>query len=404
MIWNVLIAIVLGICAGIVTGLIPGIHINLVSIMVISASSFLLGFASPVVICVFVIAMSVTHTFLDSIPSIYLGAPDEDMAVAVLPGHKLLLEGMGHEAVKLTVIGSLLCIIVSVVLFPLFLVVFPLIHSLIKDYIGWILLFVVVFMLLKDMKLNTVFWSTIVFLFSGVLGLIVLNMEFLSQPLFPMLSGLFGLSTLIFSLFQDVVLPQQRITDMVHVSKSESVKAVAAGVFSGGLTSLFPGLGAAHAAIIAGVFFKGMSVFSYLILVGGINTVNFFLSLVTLFVLGKARNGAVIAVLEIIQSVGLKELLVFVAAGLIVGGIASVLALRISRIFCFFIGRLNYKALCLGVVAIVTVLVFVFSGFLGLFVLIVSTSIGLIPNMAGVGKNNAMGCLLLPVLLYFLIP
>ena len=53
--------------------------------------------------------------------------------------------------------------------------------------------------------------------------------------------------------------------------------------------------------------------------------------------------------------------------------------------------------------AVVTVLVFVFSGFLGLFVLIVSTSIGLIPNLAGVGKNNAMGCLLLPVMLYFLL-
>jgi putative membrane protein len=57
----------------------------------------------------------------------------------------------------------------------------------------------------------------------------------------------------------------------------------------------------------------------------------------------------------------------------------------------------------LGVVFVVTVLVLIFSGFLGLFVLIVSTSIGLIPNLAGVGKNNAMGCLLLPVILYFLL-
>ena len=403
MFFTILIAMVLGVMAGIVTGLIPGIHINLVSIMVVSASGFLLGFASPVVVCVFIIAMSVTHTFLDSIPSIYLGAPDEDMAVAVLPGHKLLLNGMGHEAVKLTVIGSLLCIIACVVLFPVFLLVFPWVYSVIKNYIGWILLFVVIFMILKDRRGNIIFWSAVVFLFSGVLGLIVLNMEFLSQPLFPMLSGLFGLSTLIFSLFNDVVLPKQRVTDMVKVGKRDVGKAVFGGVFSGGLTSLFPGLGAAHAAIIAGTFLRGMTVFSYLILVGGINTVNFFLSLVTLFVLGKARNGAVIAVLEIVQSVGIGDLLVFVAVGLIVGGIASVLALRISRIFCFFIGRLNYKALCLGVVAVVTVLVLIFSGFLGLFVLLVSTSIGLIPNLAGVGKNNAMGCLLLPVLLYFLL-
>ena len=398
-----MLAVITGIFAGIITGLIPGIHINLVSIMVISISGYLLGYANPVVIGVFIIAMAITHTFLDTIPSIYLGAPDEDTAVAVLPGHKMLLNGMGHEAVKLTVIGSLLCIIASAVLFPVFLLVFPIIYQLIKNWIGWILLFVVIYMILKDRKLNIIFWSAIVFLFSGILGIIVVSMDNLQQPLFPMLSGLFGLSTLIFSLFQDVVLPKQRITEMVNVDKKEMAKAVFGGVFSGGLTSLFPGLGAAHAAIIAGTFIKEISVFSYLILVGGINTVNFFLSLVTLYALGKARNGAVIAVLEIVQSINFQQLVIFIAASLIVAGIATFLALKISRIFCFFIGKLNYKALCLGVVAVVTVLVFVFSGFLGLFVLIISTSIGLIPNLAGVGKNNAMGCLLLPVILYFIL-
>ena len=403
MIGLVLIAIVLGVFAGIITGLIPGIHINLVSIMVISVSSVLLGYADAVVIGVFVIAMSVTHTFLDTIPSIYLGAPDEDTAVAVLPGHKMLLEGMGHEAVKLTVIGSLLCILVSAILFPLFLFVFPIIYLLIKDWIGWILLFVVVYMILKDRKMNTIFWNLVIFLLAGILGIIVVSFEGLEQPLFPMLSGLFGLSTLIFSLFQQVVLPKQRITDMVEIERKDMAKAVFGGVFSGGLTSLFPGLGAAHAAIIAGTFVKGINSLTYLILVGGINTVNFFLSLVTLYTLGKARNGAVIAVLEIVESVVLRDVLVFIAASLIVAGIASFLALKISRIFCFFIGKLNYKALCLGVVGVVTILVFVFSGFLGLFVLIVSTCIGLIPNLTGVGKNNAMGCLLLPVILYFLL-
>jgi len=134
MVLQILLAMLLGVLAGIVTGLIPGIHINLVSVMVVSSAGFLLGFASPAVVCVFIIAMAVTHTFLDSIPSIYLGAPDEDMAVAVLPGHKLLLNGMGHEAVKLTVIGSLLCIIACVVLFPLFLLVFPWVYNIIKDY------------------------------------------------------------------------------------------------------------------------------------------------------------------------------------------------------------------------------------------------------------------------------
>jgi putative membrane protein len=403
MIFIVLAAVVFGILVGIITGLTPGIHINLVSIMVIGSVSFLLKFAEPVVIGVFIISMAVTHTFLDSIPSIYLGAPDEDTALAVLPGHRLLLEGMGHEAVKLTVIGSLVCLLLSVLLFPLFVVIFPIIYNAIKSWIGWILVFVVVFMVLKEKNMNNIFWSLVVFLFSGSLGIIVLSMENLRQPLFPMLSGLFGISILLFSLSQDVVLPKQRVTEMVNVEKKDCAKALIAGVFSGGLTSLFPGLGAAHAAIIAKTFFRNITTISYLILVGGINTVNFLLSLVTLYTLNKARNGAVIAVLEIVQSVNLQQLLIFISSSLVVGGIATFLALRISRIFSYFVSKVNYKFLCLLVVALVTVLVFVFSGFLGLFVLIVSTSIGLIPSFVGVGKSNAMGCLLLPVIIYLVI-
>jgi TctA family transporter len=38
-----------------------------------------------------------------------------------------------------------------------------------------------------------------------------------------------------------------------------------------------------------------------MILVGGLNTVNFVLSLVTFLVLDKARNGAVIAIKELIS-------------------------------------------------------------------------------------------------------
>jgi len=92
MILEILIALLLGVCAGTISGLTPGIHVNLISLILISLSSYFLGFTSPIVLGVFIISMAVTHTFLDSIPSIFLGAPDADMALGVLPGHKLLLK------------------------------------------------------------------------------------------------------------------------------------------------------------------------------------------------------------------------------------------------------------------------------------------------------------------------
>ena len=47
MLLEILIAIVLGCLAGIITGLTPGIHINLVALLVLSFSAFLLEITSP---------------------------------------------------------------------------------------------------------------------------------------------------------------------------------------------------------------------------------------------------------------------------------------------------------------------------------------------------------------------
>ncbi len=398
-----LLAITAGIFAGTITGLVPGIHINLVSIGVVGISAFLLSYSSPAVIGVFIVAMAVTHTFIDIIPSVYLGAPDEDTALGVLPGHELLLSGIGHEAVRLTVIGSLLCLLLCILLFPVFVLVFPIIYTQIKSFIGWILLALVIFMILKEKGLNNIFWSIAVFLFSGILGMIVLSMESLNQPLFPMLSGLFGVSMLIYSMFHNTALPEQRITEEIKIGKLDTIMAVSAGTLAGGLTALLPGVGAAHAAIIASTFFRGISSFTYLIIIGGVNTVNFLLSLVTVFTLSKARNGAVVALLEIMKGISMYHLLIFISAALVTGGIAAVLALNLSKVFCKFIPRIRYKMLCMAVIAGIVLLVFLFSGFAGLFILIVSTSIGLIPVITGVGRNNAMGCLLLPVILFFLL-
>ena len=124
---EILFAIALGVASGIFTGLIPGIHINLIAVFLISIAPIILTITTPITLIVFIIAMAITHTFLDSIPGIYLGAPDEAMALSVLPGHKLLLKGQGHKAVTLTVIGSLSALLIAFLCAPLFIKIFPII-------------------------------------------------------------------------------------------------------------------------------------------------------------------------------------------------------------------------------------------------------------------------------------
>src|SRR3989338_1508899 len=382
---------------GVISGITPGLHINLVALILFSISPFLLGYTNVIAVASFIIAMSITHTFTDFISATYLGAPADDTALAVLPAHRLLLEGMGHEAVKLTVIGSLLCLILTIILSPLLIIVVPLIFLYLKNYVGWILL--VVFMILREENADKKFWAFIVVALSGILGLIVFNVPNLKDPLLPMLSGLFGVSVLLLSLAQKVALPIQRTTEMIKVKIKDIVKSISSGVFSGSLVSIFPGLGPAQAAVVAGQIVGKIDVFSYLILVGGINTVSMILSLITLFTIEKARNGSIIVVQQLLQNIDLNVLVLFLAVALIAGGIATFLTLYASKIFSTIMNKLNYSVLSVVIIAFIAIMVLYFSGFIGLLILIIATFIGLIPNIVEVSRSNSMACLLMPIIL-----
>ena len=403
MFFEFLIAALLGITAGIFTGLIPGVHINLVSILLVSLSAYLLDFVSLPSLGVFIISMAIAHTFLNVLPAIFLGAPDADTALGVLPGHKLLLQGMGYEAVKLTVLGSLLSLIMAIILIPLFIVIVPKIYETLQPYIGFILLGVAIYMVLIEKGLDKKFWAFAVFLMAGILGIIDLTLPNLKQPLFPMLSGLFGISMLIVSLSNKVEIPKQRITDVIKIPKFENFRALVAGTFSGSFVSFFPGLGPAQAAILGSQIMGRLSTYSFLILIGAIDTVNMAVSLVSLYAIDKARNGAVLAIREILTTIDLNTLILFLSVILLVGGIATFLTLYLTKFFAKLIEKLNYQYMGLSVILLIIILVFYFSSWLGLLILLVSTAIGIIPNIVNVKRSHSMGCLMLPVILFFIL-
>ncbi|MBD3309847.1 hypothetical protein GF351_01365 [Candidatus Woesearchaeota archaeon] len=403
MFFQLIIAIGLGTCAGIVTGLIPGIHINLISMILLTISAFLLKFTSPLVLAVFIITMAVTHTFLDTIPSIFLGAPDSDTVMSVLPGHRMLLQGKGYEAVKLTVIGSLLSLILCILFIPLFIPFIPFAYEHLQPLMGVILLAMVMFMIWKESSSRNRLWASAHFLLAGSLGLIVLNFPNLSQPLFPMLSGLFGTSTLVMSLTEKVNIPGQEISETIEVSRTKLSKSLLGATLSGSLVSFFPGMGAAQAAVLSSTFLGNLGAYAFMILVGGINTVNMTVSLATLYTLDKARNGAVLVVQEIISALDASGLVALILTAFVAGGLATVLAFRITRVFSRWIVKVDYQKLCMTIILLITVLVFFFSGYWGLLVLLISTFVGMIPGMIGIKRSHSMACLLLPVILFFLL-
>ncbi len=399
---EIIIALFTGVFIGIITGLTPGIHVNLVSVMLLSLAPVLLQVTSPVALAVFIISLAITHTFLDSLPSIYLGAPDESQALNVLPGHRLLMKGEGHNAVVYTVIGSLGVLLVCLLLFPLLLAGMKIINPFIKGIMGYLLAVIMLYMISREKGKRLK--SAVIFLLAGTLGLIVLNgIHSLRQPLLPLLSGLFGVSILLLSWWQKSKIPKQDFSKPLTLSTKNMVKSVGAASGMGFISAFLPGFGNAQAAIVGTSIVGDIGDEGFLSLVGGINTASMVVSIGTAYALEKARNGAIVAVYELLGSIDFQQMLVFLGVALAVGGIAALLTIYFSKVFAKYIVKVDYSSLIISIIGFIIALTFYFDGFIGLIILMTATALGVMASSWNVGKNHLMGCLIVPVILFFVL-
>lgn len=390
---EILLAILAGVTAGTFTGLTPGLHVNLVSLFVVSFAftSFAL---SPFLVFIFIISLALTHSFLDSIPTVFLGAPDPGMVVGILPAHQLFLLGKGHLAVLYTLFGSYFSLLFALLLAPLAYLGLQPLSDVLSPYIGKILLGLVLLLCLFSKK----FVNVLFFLLSGVLGFISFELS-MDQVLLPLLSGLFGLSTLLFALISPSTVVKQHISysNVIGYWQVESTSFLA--TITGFFAAFLPGFGSSQGAIFASLALNEKSPQNYLLLVGGINTVNFVLSLLTFALLFKARNGAIASISSYVQ-LELQHFFLLVPLLLIVGGLATILGIFLSKRFASLISVLPYKKIIVGVIVFLVVLTIFFTGLKGIILLLTATALGILAQAYGASKNMMLGCLLLPVIFY----
>ncbi len=394
---EIFIFIFIGIVLGIFTGLTPGVHINLVAVLILSLSPWLLNVITPLNLTIIIIAMSITHTFLDAIPSIFLGCPSPDSALLLLPGHKLLLEGKGYYAVILTLIGSLGAIIFSISSLPLTITIIKIIYQSIQPYIGYILLIICAWLIIREKQKLL---CLITFLLAGTLGLVTLNLTSLSEPLFPLFSGMFGISMLIISMNTKTIIPPQTITQP-FIEQKAGVKIIVISSLVSILCSILPGIGPSQAAIITTKIISTTSQ-TFLIITGALNTANMIASIATLYIIEKARNGSIVVVSKLIEQVTLNHILIYASVSLIVCFFATVLTITIAKGCSNIITKINYKKVCMGIMIFIILLVAIISKASGIIILLLATAVGLIPQLKNIPKNHLMGCILLPTIVYFL--
>ena len=408
-----------GIILGAISGLTPGLHVNNFATMLLATSSVLISFGlTPYHVASIILSAAISQTFFDAIPAVFVGAPDSDTILTVLPGHRMMLEGRGIEAVRLSAIGSAGSIIAALVLvFPLSWI-FSKYNDLLMKYVGVLLLAVAAFMIKAEsgpviegqgslVHLKYKALAVLVFLTSGLLGIFAFNHEILFQsplgmepePLLPLLSGLFGASSLIISLSSGTIIPPQEDTGL-HIPAGSLARSAFLCSLGGSVISWIPGLSPSIAAMAVRLGAPSTGE-EFLVSISGVNTANAIFSLVALYALGRPRSGAAAAIKEL-TVINFDLLIGMLVMIMLVGFASYIAAIGSARFFAGAISRMNYRRVCLGVLAGLTAMTLAFTGWFGLLIFFMSTVIGMISPLAGIRKTHAMGVLMLPLILHYL--
>jgi putative membrane protein len=393
---EIIVALCLGILIGTFTGLFPGIHINLVGAFLVTLSASLLSGINIIYLVTFISAMAITHTFMDFIPSIFLGCPDTDTELSILPGHEMLKEGEGYQATMRTAYGGLISVFLLIILaFPLSFIVSKG-YPLIQKVIPFILILICIIMVFSE---KSKFKAFTVLALTGILGTCILDLS-INEPLLPLLSGLFGSSMLIISINQNTKIPQQDLK-FKKLELKRFVKPISGALVASPLCGFLPGLGGGQAAVIGNQIFKTNEK-DFLILLGAVNVLVMGLSFVSLYSISKTRTGAAVAIQSLIGTMDSNILILILLVCLISGIISFFLVKILSIKFLKIIEKINYKKLSIGIILILSILVLLISGILGFIIFIISTATGIYCISLNVRKTQMMGCLLIPTIILYL--
>jgi|SRR5665648_163035 len=455
--------VIVGFILGIISGLFPGIHTNNFALLLLALAPAALevGF-SPLHIAIIILANSITHTFLDIIPSIYLGAPDADTALTVLPGHRMLMDGRGPEAVRLSALGSAGSIAASgIIVLPLTLF-FGYMYPFIQSNMALVLILIIMLMVGTEKGEQIIgqgryvhhkykLYALILLLASGALGYYAFKLESLMNPgfdsstiLLALLSGLFGASTLLISLFSNSSIPLQVVGEY-SLSGRMIVRGVLTGSVAGSMVAWLPGISSAIAATLVGLLSHNTKLdkdvstagtidnndsanvhnqvhtnifenlgdeseqredqnsMEYIVSISSVNTANATFGLAALYVIGRPRSGAMVAILDLLGNIpDMRTLLLFYGVVAITSIMAYFTTIYIGNTIHKPLRKLDYRTLAMTVISFLAIMVFFFNGVFGIAIFMLSIALGMLPHFLGVRKMHCMGVLLIPVILYFI--
>ncbi|HLP80352.1 MAG TPA: tripartite tricarboxylate transporter permease [Acidobacteriota bacterium] len=409
---EILIALLLGVTAGTLTGLTPGLHLNLASAIVVSIFP-ILAVALPSITAIHIVccivSLATTHTIIDTLPSVFLGAPSEENIASAVPAHQQMLRGNGLYAVFCIVSGSYLSFLLTFLCAPVLLLIMKHTQTIIQPAIGLMLLIIITQFFACEQKEKRVAIIG-VWLLSGCLGILTLAYPKLRQPLLALLSGLFGIPTLVENIVANAQPPAQKPHD-TEISASQIKQSTVIATIAGFCAGFLPGLGSSQVSIISNKFAQNAEKNGknkqdqtlQLMTSGGINTVSMLVSCIAILAIHKARNGAIVSILDIVPTPTTQLVTLLFVCSLIAASVSTYLAVSLAKYIPALVAKVSYALVSKCILAFIVVLVLYFDGLVGMIILMTASALGTAVLKIGCQKQYLLGSLLIPVLAFFLL-
>jgi putative membrane protein len=401
-----------GVCCGTLSGLTPGLHANNFALLMAAVAPTVPG--PPALVGAAMLAAGVTHTFLDVVPALALGVPDAAMAAVALPGHRLVLEGRGREALRLSALGSVLAVLFAVPLAVPMTELMIRAHGHIDANLPLALGAVAAILILTERGLREKVGGLLAFVASALLGYALLRI--FEAPLdaggllMPLFGGLFGAPVLLDAIGGGGIPPQGE-SDVRSSRRSVGVTAFL-GTGAGAIVGYIPGVSSAIAATAvlpaipdgdgSGGESDGGSggdggdgAREFLIATSAVNTANTIFALFALIALGSPRTGVLVALEEAEVPLDLPVLL---SAVVIAAGVGFVLVVSVGDRYLDVVGRTDYTLLSVAILVLLIGLSYAFAGPFGIGAVAAAAVGGLLPPRFGARRVHLMGVLIGPLI------
>ncbi|PCR90768.1 tripartite tricarboxylate transporter permease [Natrinema ejinorense] len=390
--------VVAGSLLGCCSGLVPGLHANNFAFLLAGIAPSVPG--PPLFVGCAMLAAGVVHTFLNAVPAMALGVPDAEMAVTALPGHRMVLEGRGYEAIRLSAVGSILAVLAAVPLaVPVTWAVMA-VYPTVRAHLSLVLAMVVVALIASEHTWRGRFGGLLSFCLAAALGTLTLDLS-TNAPLeaggtlAPLFAGLFGAPVLIDAI-RGSGIPRQDGEEITTSRRFVGTTAVA-GALAGAVVGYIPGISAAIAAVaVLAAVPNGASDRGYIVATSGVDTANTIFALFALVAIGQPRTGVLVA---FDGTAAPLELPILLAGVVIAGLIGFVLVIVAGDAYLELIGRLTYWKISAAVLTLLCVLSFLFTGPLGIGIFAIAAAIGLVPVRLRCRRVHLMGVLIGPLML-----